>query len=95
VYVDDIVSANLAAGESAWEGSVNIGTGTETTVLDLARVLQDLRDDGAFVPDHAPPRAGEVRRSAVDPALARDVLGWAPRVELTEGLRRTLASLQG
>jgi len=95
VYVGDVVRANLAAGESAWEGALNIGTGTETTVLELAQILQDLRGDGAFAPDHAPARAGEVRRSAIDPARARDVLGWEARVELIDGLRHTLASLGG
>jgi len=95
VYVDDVVAANLAAAASEWEGALNIGTGTETTVLELARVLEDLRGEGAFLPDHAPPRPGEVQRSAVDPALAREVLGWEARVELADGLRRTLASLGG
>jgi UDP-glucose 4-epimerase len=95
VYVGDVVSANLAAATSTWEGAVNIGTGTETTVLELAQILEGLRGDGPFVPDRAPPRAGEVQRSAVDPALAREALGWEPRVELTDGLRRTLASLGG
>jgi UDP-glucose 4-epimerase len=95
VFVGDIVSANLAAAETSWQGAVNIGTGTETTVLELARALEDLGGSGAFVPEHAPPRAGEVLRSAVDPALARKALGWEPRVGLTEGLRLTLASLGG
>ena len=90
VYVGDIVSANLAAAESDWVGSCNIGTGTETTVIALAEALRGLADGRAFTLEHAPPRPGEVIRSAVDPSLAREVLGWTAAVGLGEGLRRTL-----
>jgi UDP-glucose 4-epimerase len=94
VYVGDVVAANLAAAASAWEGACNIGTGTETTVLELAAALRGL-GSGALALEHAPERPGEVQRSAVDPALARSVLGWQSRVELAEGLRLTLASIDG
>jgi UDP-glucose 4-epimerase len=95
VYVGDVVAANLAAAASAWEGACNVGTGTETTVLALAAALSGLAGSGRLELEHAPERPGEVRRSAVDPALARAVLGWEPRVELAEGLRLTLADLDG
>ena len=93
VYVGDVVAANLAAAASGWEGACNIGTGTETTVIELADALRAL-GDGPFALEHAPERPGEVIRSTVDPALAREVLGWEPRVGLDEGLRRTLASIR-
>jgi UDP-glucose 4-epimerase len=93
-YVDDIVSANLAAAASTWQGSCNIGTGTETTVLELAEALQALDGSRPFELQHAPERPGEVHRSAVDPSLARKALGWQAKVDLAEGLRRTLAGLQ-
>jgi UDP-glucose 4-epimerase len=92
-YVDDIVSANLAAAGSSWEGACNVGTGTETTVLELAAALRELDGSRPFALEHAPERPGEVRRSAVDPSLAREVLGWEAGVGLSEGLRRTLATL--
>ena len=88
-YVGDVAAANLAAAASDWEGSCNIGTGTETTVIELADALRPL-GDGAFALEHAPARPGEVIRSAVDPALAREVLGWRAQVGLADGLRRTL-----
>src|SRR4051812_46272062 len=94
VYVGDVVAANLAAAASGWEDACNIGTGTETTVVELADALRAL-GDGPFDLEHAPERPGEVIRSAVNPALAREVLGWEPRVELPEGLRLTLESIQG
>jgi UDP-glucose 4-epimerase len=91
VFVGDVVSANLAAAASDWVGSCNVGTGTETSVLALADALRGLGDGHPFALEHAPERPGEVIRSAVDPRLARDVLGWQAQVSLGEGLRRTLA----
>ena len=93
VYVGDVVSANLAAAASSWTGACNIGTGTETTVVGLAEALRAL-GDAPFELSHAPERPGEVVRSAVDPSLAREVLGWEARVGLAEGLERTLASVR-
>jgi len=95
VYVGDVVAANLLAAESEWTGACNIGTGSETTVIALADALRALGDGHPFVLEHAPPRPGEVLRSAVDPSLARDVLRWEAQVPLGEGLRRTLAWVQG
>ena len=92
-YVGDIVAANLAAAGSDWAGACNVGTGTETTVLELAAALRELDGARGFELEHAPERPGEVHRSAVDPSLAREALGWEARVALPEGLRRTLASL--
>ena len=94
VYVGDVVAANLAAADSDWVGACNIGTGTETAVIELADALRSLDGSRPFDLAHAPERPGEVRRSAVDPSLARDALGWEPRVGLAEGLRRTLATLE-
>ena len=95
VYVGDVVSANLAAAGSTWAGACNIGTGTETTVVELAAALRALDGSNPFALEHAPERPGEVVRSAVDPSLAREALGWEPRVGLSEGLERTLATIRG
>ena len=91
VYVGDVVAANLAAADSDWAGACNVGTGTETSVIELAAALGALGDGAPFELTFAPARTGEIVRSAVDPSLARDVLGWEARVELAEGLERTLA----
>jgi UDP-glucose 4-epimerase len=93
-FVGDIVAANLAAAASDWVGSCNIGTGTETTVIALADALRGLGNGRVFALEHAPQRPGEVIRSAVDPSLAREVLGWKAQVSLGEGLRRTLAWIE-
>ena len=72
-------------------GSINVGSGIETSVLDLAGAMRTLAPDAPFEPRFADARAGEVRRSCLDAARARAALGWEPLVDLHEGLRRTLA----
>jgi UDP-glucose 4-epimerase len=84
VYVGDVVDAFLRAGDDEGDGRCNVGTGRETSVLDLAREL-GLRTR------FAPERAGEVRRSCLDPSVAAQRLGWRARTPLATGLRRTLA----
>ena len=92
-YVGDIVAANLLAADADVAGCFNIGTGRETSVLDLVEAMAPLSGSGSFVPDFVPARQGEVRRSVLDCALARDTFGWRPEVGLHEGLRRTLAGI--
>jgi UDP-glucose 4-epimerase len=92
VYVDDVVSANLAAVEHPEAtGAYNIGTGVQASVNDLVSALAKLSDDG-FEVDYAPPRKGVVQHIALDFSRAREELGWEPKVDLDEGLRRTLES---
>jgi UDP-glucose 4-epimerase len=93
VHVDDVVAANLTAASSAATGFVNVGVGSETTVLDLAALVRDAAGLDAFEPEHRPERPGEVRRSCLDASYAAELLGWRPEVDLREGLRRTLADV--
>jgi UDP-glucose 4-epimerase len=93
-YVGDVVAANLTAAETDTPGPYNVGTGRETTVLELVGILRELGGGAAFEPEFAAERPGEVRRIAIDPARARAELGWEPRMDLREGLRRTLESLR-
>ncbi len=93
IYVGDVVSAALAAAESEAGGAFNIGTGVETSVLDLVEGLRELSGEGGFEAQLAPARRGEVQRISIDPARAADALGWRPQVGLDEGLRLTLDSL--
>jgi UDP-glucose 4-epimerase len=93
IYVGDVVAAALAAAESEATGPVNIGTGRETDVLELVRLLAELEDAEDFEPKFAPPRPGEVQRISIDPGLASRKLGWEAKVGLEEGLRLTLDSL--
>jgi UDP-glucose 4-epimerase len=89
VYVEDVAAANLRALERPEvSGPVNIGTGVETTVNEIYRILAG--HSGLPVKaEHGPPRPGEQRRSCLSPELARQRLGWTPGVTLLEGLART------
>ncbi|HWT22238.1 MAG TPA: NAD-dependent epimerase/dehydratase family protein [Solirubrobacteraceae bacterium] len=85
VYVGDVVRAFMAAGDGDAAGYCNVSTGRETTVLELADVL-------SLRPEHEPERAGEVRRSCLDPTVARRVLGWTAETPLRAGLEQTVAA---
>jgi UDP-glucose 4-epimerase len=91
VYVGDVVEAFLAGAESEAQGTYNIGTGVETSVLELGRLLGDVCDR-EFDPQMASPRPGEVQQIAIDSALAESELGWRPRTTLEQGLRATAVS---
>jgi UDP-glucose 4-epimerase len=93
IYVGDIVDAALAAAASDYVGAVNIGTGTEVSVLDLIEVLREVGDNGEFEAEFVGPRPGEVQRIALDAGLAGQVLGWTPKTDLREGMRLTLESI--
>jgi UDP-glucose 4-epimerase len=93
IYVGDVVTAALAAAGSEATGAVNVGTGIETDVLELVAKLSELGGVDGFEPEFAPPRAGEVQRVSLNPALAERVLGWKATTSLDEGLRLTLDSL--
>ena len=88
VFIEDLVRANVAALSSSYVGPMNIGTGQETDVVTLASRLVALSGK-SLEPAHGPAKAGEQRRSVVDPALAERELGWKPRVTIDDGLART------
>jgi UDP-glucose 4-epimerase len=92
VFVEDVVDAFMAGGEhpDAPGARVNIGTGVETSVLELYDALREVAGFGAD-PEFAPARPGELARIALDCSEARRVLGWAPKADLADGLARTWA----
>jgi UDP-glucose 4-epimerase len=90
VYVDDVVEANALALEKRPKGGFNIGTAKETDVNALAATLvaaSGVRGDVK----HAEARAGEQKRSVIDPAAFRAATGWRARVAIEDGLARTFA----
>jgi len=93
IYVGDVVAAALAAASSETSGPVNVGTGIETDVLELAARLGELGGREDFEPEFAPERPGEVERIALDPGRAERELGWHAVTDLADGLRLTLDSL--
>jgi UDP-glucose 4-epimerase len=93
IYVGDVVAAALAAAESTASGPINIGTGIETDVLELAHLLGELDGAESFEPELAPARPGEVQSISIDPARAQRELNWSAQTGLEDGLRRTLDSI--
>lgn len=91
VYVDDICSGiYLALAADGIAGEVfQLATGVETTILELARLVQEATGSDGKITREAP-RAGEVHRSSADISKARAVLGYEPAVALEEGLARTV-----
>ena len=93
VYVADIVAANLAAASHPEaRGVYNVGTSTESSVLEVLGALRRAAglDDDEFEPDFAPARLGELQRSALDVTRARAELGFTAQADLADGMRRTL-----
>ena len=93
IFVTDLVAALLSAGDTDAGGVVNIGSETETSVLELLRILADLHGPGAPEPEFAPARTGEIDRSCLDASRAREVLGWSASTPIAEGLRQTYESV--
>lgn len=91
-YIDNVVDANIAALEAdrAACGRVyNAASGHKASVNDLVRLINE--GLGTNIPaEHVAPRAGDVRHSCADPTRAREGLGWTSRIDLGEGLRRTI-----
>jgi UDP-glucose 4-epimerase len=87
IYVGDVVEAMIAAGDATATGSYNVGTGVETSVLELAAAFGE-----QFVPELAEARPGEVQRSSLDVSKIGRDLGWRARTSLPEGLEKTLAA---
>ena len=90
VYAGDVAQATLAAAGN--DGVFNVGTGIETSVVDLYDLCRKVAGV-ELEPETAPARLGEIERSVLDASKAERELGWTPRVGLEDGLRRTWESL--
>jgi UDP-glucose 4-epimerase len=93
-YVDNVVDATLRAAEVAEANGrmFNVSAGRPATVNELADTIARIMErdvERRFAPE----RPGDIRDSWADNSAARDVLGYEPRVELEEGLRRTVDAL--
>jgi len=94
VYIDDVVSAILIASKNDVEGAINVGTGTETSLLELLGALGRFAPNGnSFEPTFKDKKPGEVKRISIDPARAALELGWNATTDLDTGLKRTLDAL--
>jgi UDP-glucose 4-epimerase len=96
VYVGDVVAAMLAAEQRLGRGGIeagstfNVGTGRQTSVLELADRIAQIAGGERIAPRMAPPREGEVQNIALDSGRAGSELGWSAETGLDAGLRRVL-----
>lgn len=91
-YIDNVVDANLKAAESAkGVGEViNIANGERISLNHLLDELKSLTGKIDVVADFRAPRAGDVKHSLADITRARELLGFAPKVDLPTGLQLTI-----
>jgi UDP-glucose 4-epimerase len=89
VFVDDVADAFVRATDRGGGLLVNIGTGVETTVQHLFDLMAH-ETDYPEPARYAPPRTGELRRSALDPGRAAIHLDWKPYTPLEEGIARSV-----
>lgn len=95
VFVGDVVDAFVRAATAvpAPTGIVNVGTGQQTSVSEVHRLIA-AAVGGAPPPRHAPARTGEVRAIALNNGRCREELGWVPTVSVAEGVNRTIQWLR-
>jgi dTDP-glucose 4,6-dehydratase len=89
-YVDDLVEGVMRMLRSGHAGPMNIGNPHEVSMLDLATTIRDLCASSSEITFIARPEDDPTIRQP-DISLARNVLGWDPKVDLIDGLRRTIA----
>jgi UDP-glucose 4-epimerase len=93
VYVGDVVAANILALQPQMIGAYNIGTGIETDVNTLFGHLRDLTQS-TCEEQHAPAKQGEQMRSVLSHERIFASFGWTPKMDIVEGLSRTVDSFR-
>lgn len=94
-HIHDVVAANLAAAlhEDASGLAINIGSGRETSILELAKIVRrTLGTEGTKV-TFGPPKPGDIRRLCADVSLAAKVLGYKPHIRLEDGMSHYVATI--
>lgn len=89
VFVSDVVAANLAALDTAYIGALNIGTGRETSTLEVFTAVVKEFGVQAEV-KHGPERPGEQVQSSLSYTKAREILGWEPKVTFEQGVKEVV-----
>ncbi len=87
IYISDVVSANLSA--LSWRNEiVNIGTQTEVSILEVLNIIEKILGSNTE-PEFLSERKADLRRVLLDITHAKE-LGWEPKVEIEEGLKKTV-----
>jgi UDP-glucuronate decarboxylase len=90
-YVDDLIEGflRLMATESAFTGPVNLGNANEFTIVELAETVLELTGSNSQLERQPLPQDDPLQRKP-DDTLARQKLGWQAKVQLREGLKKTI-----
>lgn len=92
-YIDNVVEANLLAAAAPAQRvtgeMMNVATGCRITLNETFEILCDLTGYRGK-PAYLPPRAGDIRDSLADIHRAQELIGYHPRIDFREGLRRTV-----
>ena len=94
VFIDDTVHAFVQSVDRGSGKLINVGTGLETSVNHLYRLLSELTGF-AGEPEHGPQAPAELRRMALDISAAPSAIAWKPWTHLEDGLAETVAYLKG
>ncbi len=86
IYVKDVVSALIKASKIDQNHFLNIGTGVETSVNDLANSMK-IQFSSEIDPIYQPAREGELIRSVLNNTKAKQDLGWEPKYSLDDGMK--------
>jgi len=91
-YIENVVAANLnAANATGAVGKViNVANGERVTLNELLAVLKELTGKQDVTAEYFEPRVGDVRHSLADITMARELLSYESKVDLREGLKRTI-----
>jgi nucleoside-diphosphate-sugar epimerase len=92
-YIENVVTTNLLAADAPAEKvsgkMMNVATGAAVTLNQVFEILRGLTGYSGK-PAHAEPRSGDIKHSLADISRARDLLGYVPKVDFREGIRRTV-----
>lgn len=88
-YVTDVVEANMLALDYNKSGIFNVGTGIETDVNTIFKLVRKYSGSNC-IEKHGPAKQGEQLRSVLDYSYIKSVLGWQPIIPLEKGLEMTV-----
>ena len=93
-FIDDVVEANMLAFESKINHEfINIATGIMTSVKELAEIM--IRLSGlSLEPIYEKAREGDIEKSQADISLAKNLINWAPKITLEEGLEKIFPKIE-
>lgn len=87
IYIDDVIRAIVGALNNNYSGVLNVGTGTTTSIKDIAHIIA--KETGAEVVQRKP-REGDVPSSSMDISETKKAIDWEPHIEVRVGIMKTL-----